>query len=556
MEAQAPGPQFDSLCEMLRLLADRFGERPAVGHLGASISFAELDRLSRQFAAWVQHETDLEPGDRIALQLPNLMQYPVVMFGARRAGLVVVNTNPLYCCDELCQHLQDSGARALVALAPLQSRLQRQIATTDVDYLITTELGDLHPHRKRVALNLAVRIKRRDTPWPFRSAPRLPPIRHVRLRQLLQRGSQLFWQPPPEGLEQRESLALLQYTGGTTGPAKGAMLCEKALLANLAQLRALLDDYCKPGQERLLQPLPLYHIYSFMLTLAMLSIGSSIELIPDPRRIRTLIGCWRRFDPTVVAGINPLFIYLCQQPAFQQLDFTHLKLTISGGMALTRVVAQRWQQVTGHPICEGYGLTECSPVVSVNRPDDIHPGSVGRPLPGTEVRIVDEQHRCLPEGEIGSILVRGPQLMQGYWRQQEETQQALRDGWLDTGDIGLIDPQGYLRIIDRRKEVINVSGFKVYPSELENIIAGHPDILECAVIGLPDSLGGEQIKLFVVPANQQLTVKAVREYCRERLTPYKVPRLVEFCHQLPHTPIGKVARRVLRERELKRRHTV
>ena len=301
MEAQAPGPQFDSLCEMLRLLADRFGERPAVGHLGASISFAELDRLSRQFAAWVQHETDLEPGDRIALQLPNLMQYPVVMFGARRAGLVVVNTNPLYCCDELCQHLQDSGARALVALAPLQSRLQRQIATTDVDYLITTELGDLHPHRKRVALNLAVRIKRRDTPWLFRSAPRLPPIRHVRLRQLLQRGSQLFWQPPPEGLEQRESLALLQYTGGTTGPAKGAMLCEKALLANLAQLRALLDDYCKPGQERLLQPLPLYHIYSFMLTLAMLSIGSSIELIPDPRRIRTLIGCWRRFDPTVVA---------------------------------------------------------------------------------------------------------------------------------------------------------------------------------------------------------------------------------------------------------------
>jgi long-chain acyl-CoA synthetase len=290
-----------------------------------------------------------------------------------------------------------------------------------------------------------------------------------------------------------------------------------------------------------------------MLTLVMLSIGSCIELVPDPRRIRTLVKCWDRFDPTVVAGINPLFIFLCQQPEFQRLDFGRLKLTISGGMALTQSVAQRWQQVTGNAICEGYGLTECSPVVSVNRPDDIHMGSVGCPLPDTEVRIIGEQDQRLPDGEIGSIFVRGPQLMQGYWHQHGETQQAFHEGWLDTGDIGLIDTQGYLRIIDRRKEVINVSGFKVYPSELEDIIACHPDILECAVIGLPDSCSGEQIKLYLVPASQQLTIKAVRDYCRERLTPYKVPRLVEFCQQLPRTSIGKVSRRALREQELGRR---
>jgi long-chain acyl-CoA synthetase len=549
---QAPGPQFDSLSDMLQLLARRFDERPAFGHMGASISFADLDRLSRRFAAWVQHETDLQPGDRIALQLPNLMQYPVVLFGARRAGLVVVNTNPLYCCEELCQHLKDSGARALVAFAPLQAQVCQQLAGTEIEYLVTTELGDLHPLRKRWVLNLAARFKRGGAAQLLQPVPQLSGIQCMRLTQVMQKGGGLIWQPP-ERFGQQESLALLQYTGGTTGPAKGAMLSEKALLANLAQIRALLDHYCEPGQEKLLQPLPLYHIYSFMLTLVMLSIGSCIELVPDPRRIRTLVKCWDRFDPTVVAGINPLFIFLCQQPEFQRLDFGRLKLTISGGMALTQSVAQRWQQVTGNAICEGYGLTECSPVVSVNRPDDIHMGSVGCPLPDTEVRIIGEQDQRLPDGEIGSIFVRGPQLMQGYWHQHGETQQAFHEGWLDTGDIGLIDTQGYLRIIDRRKEVINVSGFKVYPSELEDIIACHPDILECAVIGLPDSCSGEQIKLYLVPASQQLTIKAVRDYCRERLTPYKVPRLVEFCQQLPRTSIGKVSRRALREQELGRR---
>lgn len=549
---EAPGPQFDSLSGMLQQLARRFDERPAFGHMGATISFADLDRFARRFAAWVQHETDLQPGDRIALQLPNLMQYPVLLFGARRAGLVVVNTNPLYCQTELCQQLNDSGARALVAFAPLSARVCQHLSSTEVEYLITTELGDLHPVAKRWGLNLAARLKRGGVGHVFQAMPKPSGVRTTRLLDIMQKGSALIWQPP-EVFGQLDSLALLQYTGGTTGPSKGAMLSEAALLANLTQVRTLLDQYCEPGGEKLLQPLPLYHIYSFMLTLVLLSIGSCIELVPDPRRIRALVKTWDRFNPTVVAGINPLFIFLCQQPEFQRLDFNRLKLTISGGMALTRSVAQRWQQVTGNSICEGYGLTECSPVVSVSKPDDIRLASVGRPLPGTEVHIIGEEGHVLPAGEIGSIFVRGPQLMQGYWHQQGETLQAIQDGWLDTGDIGLIDPDGYLRIIDRRKEVINVSGFKVYPSELEDIIACHPDILECAVIGLPDSCSGEQIKLYVVPASQQLTIKAVREYCRERLTPYKVPRLVEFCQRLPRTSIGKVSRRALREQALGRR---
>ena len=546
------GADVASLSDLLFQLARRFDERPAFGHLGARISFADLDRLSRRFAAWVQHETELRPGDRIILQLPNLMQYPVVLFGARRAGLVVVNANPLFCAEETGRLLQDSGARALVTCAPVPVERLQVLGASPVDYLITTELGDLHPMPRRWLLNLyarfgAARVGRRERGGGIPQG-----VERVSLAEIMQKGAGRVWQPP----QRLSELALLQYTGGTTGPAKGAMLSEKALLSNLVQLDSLLQQFTSPGQERVLQPLPLYHIYSFTLTLLMLSIGSYIELIPDPRRTRSLVRCWDQLDPTILAGINPLFIHLCQQPEFQRLDFSSLKLTISGGMALTRSVAARWQEVTGGQICEGYGLTECSPVVSVNRPDEIRTGTVGKPLEDTEVRIRDASGKAMPPGESGDIWVRGPQLMSGYWHQREETQGAIQDGWLDTGDIGLLDAEGYLKIIDRRKEVINVSGFKVYPSELEDIIACHPDILECAVVGLPDSGGGEQVRLYVVPANQQLSIRQVRDYCRERLTAYKVPRSVEFCQWLPRTPIGKVSRRALRERALqgRRRH--
>ncbi|MBA4502039.1 AMP-binding protein [Marinobacterium marinum] len=546
---KAVGPDVASLSDLLLQLAQRFGERPAFGHMGGVIGFAELDRRARRFAAWVQHETDLLPGDRILLQLPNVMQYMVVLFGARRAGLVVVNANPMLSSEETAGLLRDSGARAWVTLAPVAPEQLSVAPTSQVNYLITTELGDLHSVARRQWLNLLVRLKRLKAGRGLRGGRVGSDIIQVSLPDVLQIGAGRVWRP----VVSNTGPALLQYTGGTTGPAKGAMLSEKALLSNLAQLGVVLQLYTEPGRERLLQPLPLYHIYSFTLTLLMFSVGAHVELIPDPRRTRALIRCWDRLEPTVLAGINPLLTHLCQQPEFQRLDFSSLKLTISGGMALTYSVARLWRDVTGGEICEGYGLTECSPVVSVNRPGQVRVGTVGKPLAGTEVRILDVDRQPLPTGESGNIWVRGPQLMEGYWHQRKETEEVLQQGWLDTGDIGQLDVDGYLKIIDRRKEIINVSGFKVYPSELESIIASHPDVLECAVVGLPDSDGNEQIRLYVVPANSSLSIRQVRDYCRERLTAYKVPRTVEFCRALPRTPIGKVCRRQLRELALRGR---
>lgn len=522
-------------------LSHRYGERPAVGHLGQTLSYTELDVLSRRFATWLQQHTDLQPGDRLAIQLPNSMQYLVVLFGALRAGLVVVNTNPLYTPQELEWQLNDSGARALVLYEGFARQTERILERTPVRWLISSGIGDLHRGWRGWLLNGWMQMRReRGQQQQLRTLPRL--------RQLLRPEAGAHWRDP--GCR-ADDLALLQYTGGTTGLPKGAMLSHRCLLANIDQLHRCLQRAGISTPQRVLQPLPLYHIYSFTLVQVMLSLGSQIELIPDPRNLKRLARAFERFRPTLFAGINPLFIALCQYQGFTRLDFASLQLTISGGMALTESAARRWQTVTGCPIIEGYGLTECSPVVSVGTPGHEHLGTVGRPLPDTRIRIVDDQGRELPAGENGEIQVQGPQLMQGYWGHPEETAQVLQDGWLATGDIGRIDERGELRIIDRRKEMINVSGFKVYPSELENLISGHPDILECAVIGLPDETSGESIHLFVVSNNPRLSSREVRDYCRERLTSYKVPRSIEFCRDLPRSPIGKVQRRLLRERVLR-----
>lgn len=528
------------LSELLADLARRHGPRPAVGHLGQSLTFTELDVLSRRFAAWLQHHTDLTAGDRIAIQLPNSMQYMVALFGAIRAGLVVVNTNPLYTEQELERHFNDSGARALVVYDAFAGRAARILPRTGVKVVVTTRIGDLHPRWRGWLLNTWVRHVRGRAPRYRRQGMQ-------RWSDVLRGETGLHWREPEK---HPDDLALLQYTGGTTGPAKGAMLTHASLLANIEQLRVRLAEAGIDAPQVVVQPLPLYHIYSFTLVLVMLSLGSYVELIPDPHNLKQLSRAFERVRPTLFAGINPLFIALCQHPEFTQLDFSTLRLTISGGMALTESAARRWQAVTGCPITEGYGLTECSPVVSVAVPGAEHFGTVGPPLPGTEVRIVGDGGELLPSGESGEVQVRGPQMMLGYWNQPDETAHALKQGWLATGDIGQLDERGELRIIERRKEMINVSGFKVYPSELENVISGHPDILECAVIGLPDASCGESIKLYVVSNNPRLTTRDVREYCRERLTSYKVPRSVEFCRDLPRSPIGKVHRRQLREQAL------
>ncbi|WP_197027573.1 AMP-binding protein [Marinobacterium lacunae] len=527
-------------------LSRRYGDKSAVGHLGQSISFTELDVLSRRFAAWLQHHTELVPGDRIAIQMPNCAQYLIVFFGAVRAGLVVVNTNPLFTPEELEQQFNDADVSALVVYEGFAWRAARILRSTRIGCVITTSIADLHPRWRRWAINAHVRMRRG-------ASPRYRLKGSVALRRVLRAESGKPWTQPEA---QDPALAVLQYTGGTTGPAKGAMLTHASLLANIDQIRQRLEEAGIERQQVVMQPLPLYHIYSLTLVLAMLASGSYIELIPDPHDLKQLSSAFERVRPTLFAGINPLFIALCQHSEFTQLDFSSLRLTISGGMALTESAAQRWQDVTGCQVTEGYGLTECSPVVSVATPGKGVLGTVGRPLPGTEVRVVGDAGEILPVGESGEIQVRGPQMMLGYWNQPDETAKVLRDGWLSTGDIGQIDDQGAIRIIDRRKEMINVSGFKVFPSELENIISAHPDILECAVIGLPDEERGEVIKVYVVANNPRLTMRDVREYCRERLTSYKVPRSVEFCRTLPRNPIGKILRRELRDRAMREQHSV
>ncbi|WP_051298902.1 AMP-binding protein [Marinobacterium litorale] len=528
-----------SLCDLPSDLSHRFGERPAFGHLGESLSYVELDILSRRVAAWFQHNTDLQPGERIALQLPNIMQYPVVLFGALRAGLIVVSTSPSYTPEELERHFTQSGARALVVYDAFAWKAARILARTPIEYVITTRIADLHPRWKRWPVNMKVRYRRGKTPaYRFHAGSTF--------KSVLELETGRFWEPP---LFHAQDVALLQYTGGTTGPAKGAMLTHASLISNIHQLRTRLSEAGLEEGQRLFQPLPLYHGYSLTVVLLMMSLGSYVELIPDPRNLRQLAKAFEKINPTVIAGVNPLFVALSQHAEFTQLDFSSLRLTISGGMALTESTANRWHQVTGCVITEGYGLTECSPVVSVAEPGRMHPGSVGRPLPDTQVRIIGDNGEVLPTGETGRIQVKGPQLMAGYWDGMA-IRSGLSGGWFATGDIGQLDDRGELRVIEREQEVIHSAGFKVYPTELENVISDHPGILECAVIGVPDEELGESIKAYIVANNPRLTPRDVRDYCRERLTSYKVPRSVEFCRDLPRTSIGKVQRRRLRDQAL------
>lgn len=534
----------NALClnELFNSIFRQFGDSPAFSHSGGVISFAELDQKSRIIAGWFQQQTDLKPGDRVAVQLPNMMQYPLVMIAIQRAGLVLVNSNPLYTPAELHFQLKDSGARALIAFAPLARLAAIAVEGTNVSTILVTELGDLHSPVKGWLLNQFVR--RIAMPFSDSAIPN-----STRFDQVLRHYTADTWQPVKQTAN---DLALLQYTGGTTGIPKGAMLTQGNLMANLKQLKDLLEKYTRSGQERLLQPLPLYHIYAFMLNLAFFSQGARTELVPNPKNIKSLIRSFQTYKPTVFAGINPLFYALLKQKRFKNLNFKHLGLTISGGMALSPLLGDNWAEVTGSTIAEGYGLTECSPVVSVNRPDNIVAGSVGPVLSNTHVRIIDDQGNLLPTGETGEIQVKGPQVMAGYWNQPEETRQVLsRDGWLNTGDIGLITQEGTLKIIDRKKELICVSGFKVFPSELEALVCSMPEVEDCAAIGIPDAVTGEKIKLYVMTHSTNLTPQAVRTYCKERLTAYKVPKCVEFCDTLPRTPVGKVLRRTLKEQALR-----
>ncbi|WP_296230195.1 long-chain-fatty-acid--CoA ligase FadD1 [uncultured Pseudomonas sp.] len=537
--------QYPNILAVLKESCQRFADKPAFSNLGKTLTYGEIYKLSGDFAAYLQKHTDLKPGDRIAVQLPNVLQYPVVVFGAMRAGLVVVNTNPLYTARELEHQFNDSGAKALICLANMAHLAEQVVPKTGVKTVIVTEVGDMLPTFKRLLVNAVIKHVKKMVP-----AYNLP--KAVKLNDALAKGrGQSFIEASPSN----DDIAVLQYTGGTTGVAKGAMLTHRNLVANMLQVKALMGANLNEGCEVLIAPLPLYHIYAFTFhCMAMMLIGGHNILLTNPRDLPAVVKDLAKYRFTGFVGLNTLFVALCNNEDFRKLDFSSLKLTVSGGMALQLATAERWKEVTGCAICEGFGMTETSPVATVNPFSAIQLGTIGIPVPSTLCKIVNDDGQELAIGEIGELCVKGPQVMKGYWQRQEATDEILdAEGWLKTGDIGLIQEDGYLRIVDRKKDMILVSGFNVYPNELEDVLATLPGVLQCAAIGIPDEKSGEAIKVFVVvKPGESVTKEQVMEHMRANLTGYKVPKAVEFRDVLPTTNVGKILRRELRDEELKK----
>ncbi|MHA7116720.1 long-chain-fatty-acid--CoA ligase FadD2 [Pseudomonas promysalinigenes] len=538
---------YGSVVEVFERSCERFAERPAFSNLGVTLSYAELERHSAAFAAWLQQHTDLKPGDRIAVQMPNVLQYPIAVFGALRAGLIVVNTNPLYTEREMRHQFKDSGARALVYLNMFGKRVQEVLPDTAIDYLIEAKMGDLLPTAKGWLVNTVVDKLKKMVP-----AYHLPQA--IAFKQVLREGRSLAHKPVPQSLD---DIAVLQYTGGTTGLAKGAMLTHGNLVANMLQVLACFSQHgpdgqrlIKDGQEVMIAPLPLYHIYAFTANcMCMMVTGNHNVLITNPRDIPGFIkelGKWRF---SALLGLNTLFVALMDHPGFRQLDFSALKVTNSGGTALVKATAERWEALTGCRIVEGYGLTETSPVASTNPYGNLaRLGTVGIPVAGTAFKVIDDDGNEQPLGERGELCIKGPQVMKGYWQQPEATAQALdAEGWFKTGDIAVIDPDGFTRIVDRKKDMIIVSGFNVYPNEIEEVVMGHPQVANCAAIGVPDERSGEAVKLFVVAREGGVNVDDLKAYCKANFTGYKVPKHIVVRESLPMTPVGKILRRELRD---------
>jgi len=532
---------FPSLPAMLDWVAGRFGDKPAFSNQGATISWRELDTMSRRFAAYL-YSAGLRKGERVALMLPNLLQYPVALFGALRAGCTVVNVNPLYTARELQFQLADSGASAIVVLDNFAHTLEEVLPSTCVRHVITTRVGDLLHFPKAQIVNLVVKYVRHMVPaWHIGGS--------VSFRDALARGEHLA---PPEVALSPADLAFLQYTGGTTGVPKGAVLTHSNLIANVAQISGWIGGTLEEGKETVVIPLPLYHVFALTVMLTFAHYGARMVLITDPRDIRGFVSELAHTGFTVLIGVNTLFNALLNDPGIRQVDTRGVKLVVAGGMALQRSVAERWQQMFGSPIIEGYGLTEASPFVCANPLNAAaYSGSIGLPIPSTEVALLDESGNEVALGEAGEICVRGAQVMRGYWNMPEETARVFTaDGWLRSGDIGRMDPDGFIKVIDRKKDVIIVSGFKVFPNEVEDVVAMHPGVFEAAAIPARDGLGEESVKVVVVRKDPALSPEALIEHCRKNLTAYKVPRIVTFhTGPLPKSNIGKILRRVVAEEE-------
>ncbi len=531
---------YQSVTDVFEQAINSYGERPCFSNLGTTLTYNDMDRYTDQLASYLQNLPGMEKGDRVAVMMPNVLQNPISIFAALRAGFVVVNTNPLYTARELELQLSDSGAKAIIVMENFCHTLDEVIDRTSIQHVVTTQLGDLLHFPKSLIVNLVVKYVKKMVP-EF-SLPQ-----RVTFKKALQLGSA---QRHRAVSCSHDDLAFLQYTGGTTGVAKGAMLTHGNMVANMQQASAWLKNDIAEGKEVIITALPLYHIFSLTANcLTFMKVGALNYLITNPRDMPGFVKELQQLKFTAITGVNTLFNGLMNTPGFEQIDFSGLKLSLGGGMAVQQPVAERWQKLTNTPLLEAYGLTETSPAVCIN-PLTLreYNGSIGLPVPSCEVSVQDDKGNLLPQGETGELCVRGPQVMKGYWQRPEETARVLSDdGWLKTGDVAQMDEDGFFRIVDRLKDMILVSGFNVFPNEIETVIAGHEGVLEVGVIGVPDQSGGEIVKAVIVKKDPALDAAAITAHCRENLTAYKVPKLIEFRDELPKTNVGKILRRELRE---------
>lgn len=532
--------EFESVPAVLQGAIDNYRDNPAFSNMGVSLTYAEVDALSIQFASWLLNDMKLKKGDRVAIMMPNCLQYPVATFGVLRAGLTVVNVNPMYTARELRHQLQDSGTSVIIVLDNFGHTVQKALEGSSVRQVVTTGLGDLLGFPKGAIVNFVLRyIKKMVPDYDLPGA--------IRFRDTLAAGKK---HPLPDVCISPDDIAFLQYTGGTTGVAKGAMLTHRNMVANMQQASAWVSKQAKPGKEVIITALPLYHIFALTANgLVFTKFGAKNILITNPRDMPGFVKELGREPFTAITGVNTLFNGLLNTPGFDELDFSRLTLTLGGGMAVQRSVAERWKRVTGTTLVEAYGLTETSPAACIN-PMDLseYNGSIGLPIPSTDACIKDEEGRMLPPGEVGELCIKGPQVMKGYWNRPEDTAKAIdADGWLHTGDMAKMDEKGFFYIVDRKKDMILVSGFNVYPNEIEDVIAMMPGVLEVAAIGVPDKNSGEVVKLVVVKKDESLTADQIKAHARENLTGYKQPRIIEFRKELPKSNVGKILRRELRE---------
>jgi long-chain acyl-CoA synthetase len=529
---------YPNLSSLILETFEKYRKKPAFSCMGKTMTFDEINHLSKRFAAYL-HFRGLEPGDRIALMMPNLLQYPIVLFGSLRAGLIIVNTNPLYTPHEMLYQFVDSGAKAIVIAENFAANLEKILNDTSIKLVITTSIGEMFGFVKKRLVNFTVRTLKR-------MVPKYQIANAVTFSETLRQGGKFTIKPFEN---HPDDTIFIQYTGGTTGVSKGAMLTNRNLVSNMIQVRAFMTMYMEDGKEVALCPLPLYHIFACVVNaLAVFSYGGHNILIVNARDLDSVIKALKKNEITIIPAVNTLFNALLHHKDFASLDFSKLKISLGGGMAIQRAVAEMWHNDTGCPLVEGYGLTEASPVVSVNPFDGSGKlGCIGLPIPSTDVRIIDEDGNAQGIDQPGELQVKGPQVMKGYYNRQEETATMIHDGWLHTGDIAQMDNDGYLKIVDRKKDMILVSGFNVYPNEIEDVFVRHPKVLEAAAIGVPDVNTGEAVKVFIVRKDNSVSEEELKKHCATYLTNYKRPKYIEFRKELPKSNVGKILRRELKE---------